>query len=137
MIPIIEITHPALDGKPMLEKDYDMRVFSPKVRDLVKEYGISFDPNTLVPSDDGLADSIFKAAVDLICCVGIYCKDTERVIAFNEKEVRNELKTSLHMLCLEKVWSNEHYFRELLNLTRNLGFLQGPEESPFLMRTYS
>jgi methylamine--corrinoid protein Co-methyltransferase len=78
----------------MLEKDYDMRVFSPRVRELVKEYGISYDSEFLVPSDDGLADSIFKAAVDLICDVGIYCKDTERIIAFDEKEVRNELKTS-------------------------------------------
>lgn len=94
MIPIIEITKRALDGKPMLEKEYDMRVFSPRVRELVKEYGINYDSDVLVPSDDGLADSIFKAAVDLICDVGVYCKDTERVIAFEEKEVRNELKTS-------------------------------------------
>ncbi|MFX1560273.1 MAG: monomethylamine:corrinoid methyltransferase, partial [Promethearchaeota archaeon] len=94
MIPIIEITNRALDGKPMLEKDYDIRVFSPKVSELVKGYGISYDPDVFVPSDDGLADSIFKAAIDLICNVGIYCKDTERVIAFDEKEVRNELKTS-------------------------------------------
>ncbi len=94
MIPIIEIAKRALDGRPVLEKEYDMRVFSPRVRELVKEYGISFDSDVLVPSDDGLADSIFKAAVDLICSVGVYCKDTERVIAFDEKEVRNELKTS-------------------------------------------
>jgi methylamine--corrinoid protein Co-methyltransferase len=94
LIPIIEITKRALDGKPMLEKEYDMRVFSPRVRELVKEYGINYDSDVLVPSDDGLADSIFKAAVDLICDVGVYCKDTERVIAFEEKEVRNELKTS-------------------------------------------
>jgi len=94
VIPIIEIAKRALDGRPVLEKEYDMRVFSPRVRELVKEYGISFDSDVLVPSDDGLADSIFKAAVDLICSVGVYCKDTERVIAFDEKEVRNELKTS-------------------------------------------
>ena len=94
MIPIVEIAKRALDGKPMLEKDYDLRVFSPRVRELVKEHGISYDPDVLVPSDDGLADSIFKAAIDLICDVGVYCKDTERVIPFDEKEVRNELKTS-------------------------------------------
>ncbi|MHA3964700.1 MAG: monomethylamine:corrinoid methyltransferase [Candidatus Thorarchaeota archaeon SMTZ1-45] len=96
MIPIIEITNRALNGKPILEKDYDMRVFSPRVRELVKEYGIHYDPAALVPSDDGLADSIFKAAIDLICDVGVYCKDTERIIAFEEKEVRNELKTSFN-----------------------------------------
>jgi methylamine--corrinoid protein Co-methyltransferase len=94
MIPIIEIAKRALDGKPLIEKEYDMRVFSPRIRELVKEYGISFDPNVLVPSDDGLADAIFKAAFDLICDVGVYCKDTERIIAFEEKEVRQELKTS-------------------------------------------
>ena len=94
MIPIIEIAKRAHDGKPMLEKEYDMRVFSPRVRELVKEYGISYDSDVLVPSDDGLADSIFKAAIDLILDVGIYCKDTERVIAFDEKEIRNGLKTS-------------------------------------------
>ncbi|MFX0055003.1 MAG: monomethylamine:corrinoid methyltransferase [Candidatus Hermodarchaeota archaeon] len=94
MIPIIEIAKRALDGKPLIEKEYDMRVFSPRVRELVKEYGISYDPDVLVPSDDGLADAVFKAAFDLICNVGVYCKDTERIIAFEEKEVRSELKTS-------------------------------------------
>ncbi|UCH05317.1 MAG: monomethylamine:corrinoid methyltransferase [Candidatus Thorarchaeota archaeon] len=94
MIPIIEITNRALDGKPILEKDYDIRVFSPRVKELTKEHGIVYDSETLVPSDDGLADSIFKAAIDLICDVGVYCKDTERIIAFDEKEVRTEIKTS-------------------------------------------
>ncbi len=94
MIPITEIAKRALDGKPLIEKEYDMRVFSPRVRELVKEYGISYDSDVLVPSDDGLADAVFKAAFDLICDVGVYCKDTERIIAFEEKEVRKELKTS-------------------------------------------
>lgn len=94
MIPVIEIAKRALDGKPLIEKEYDMRVFSPRVRELVKEYDISYDPDVLVPSDDGLADAVFKAAFDLICDVGVYCKDTERIIAFDEKEVRQELKTS-------------------------------------------
>jgi hypothetical protein len=94
MIPVIEIAKRALDGKPLIEREYDIRVFSPRVRELVKEYGISYDPDVLVPSDDGLADAVFKAAFDLICDVGVYCKDTERIIAFDEKEVRQELKTS-------------------------------------------
>jgi methylamine--corrinoid protein Co-methyltransferase len=100
MIPIIEIAKRALDGKPFIEKEFDMRAFSPRVRELVKEYGISYDPDVLVPSDDGLADAVFKAAFDLICDVGVYCKDTERIIAFEEKEVRQELKTSFDQAVL-------------------------------------
>ncbi|MFW9888550.1 MAG: monomethylamine:corrinoid methyltransferase [Candidatus Thorarchaeota archaeon] len=100
MIPIIEIAKRALDGKPLIEKEFDMRVFSPRIRELVKEYGISYDPDVLVPSDDGLADAVFKAAFDLICEVGVYCKDTERIIAFEEKEVRQELKTSFDQAVL-------------------------------------
>ncbi|MFW9912948.1 MAG: monomethylamine:corrinoid methyltransferase [Candidatus Thorarchaeota archaeon] len=100
MIPIIEIAKRALDGKPFIEKEFDMRVFSPRVRELVKEYGISYDPDVLVPSDDGLADAVFKAAFNLICDVGVYCKDTERIIAFEEKEVRKELKTSFDQAVL-------------------------------------
>ncbi|MFX1261386.1 MAG: monomethylamine:corrinoid methyltransferase [Promethearchaeota archaeon] len=100
MIPIIEIAKRAHDGKPLIEKEFDMRVFSPRVRELVKEYDISYDPEVLVPSDDGLADTVFKAAFDLICDVGVYCKDTERIIAFEEKEVRQELKTSFDQAVL-------------------------------------
>ncbi|MFW9963736.1 MAG: monomethylamine:corrinoid methyltransferase [Candidatus Sifarchaeia archaeon] len=96
MIPITEIARRALDGRPLIEKEYDIRVFSPRVRELVKEYGISYDPDVLIPSDDGLADAVFNAAFDLICDVGVYCKDTERIIAFEEKEVRQELKTSFN-----------------------------------------
>ncbi|UCE11839.1 MAG: monomethylamine:corrinoid methyltransferase [Candidatus Thorarchaeota archaeon] len=94
MLNILEITRRSLEGKPCLEKDYDLRIFAPRVQELVKEYDVTYDPNIVISSDDGLADSVFKAAFDLIVEIGVFNKDTERVISFTEKEVRDSINTS-------------------------------------------
>jgi len=84
----------AITGKPCSERDYDLKIFSTKLREVVKEYDIKYDPENLVPSDNSLADNIFKAAFDFYCEVGTYCKDTERIIKFDENEIKKGLKTA-------------------------------------------
>ncbi len=94
MLPVIEITKRCLEGTPCLESDFDLEIFAPRVRELVKEYGIAYDTDVIVPSDNGLADSVFKAAVELVVDVGMFCKDTERIVKFEEQEVRKAIKTA-------------------------------------------
>ena len=59
----MDVMEKALTGKPCLERDYDIKIFSTKLREVVKEYDIKCDPGTPVPSDDSLADDVFKAAL--------------------------------------------------------------------------
>jgi len=94
MVTFLDVMERALTGKPCSERDYDLKIFATKLIEKVKEYDIKFDPETPVPSDNSLADDIFKAAIDFYCEVGTYCKDTERIIKFDENEIKERLKTA-------------------------------------------
>jgi methylamine--corrinoid protein Co-methyltransferase len=78
-------------GAMMNVKEFDMKIFNVASR-LVKEYDIRYDPGTLVPSDDSLADDVWKAGVELFDEVGVYCMSSRRVIKFDESEVKEALK---------------------------------------------
>src|SRR4030065_846047 len=84
----------ALDGKPMSENDYQLRTFSPKVQEKVKKYRIKYDPENPVPSDNSLADDVFKAGFELMADVGSYCITTGRVISFTEQEIKEALRNA-------------------------------------------
>lgn len=85
MIPIIEFQERALNGPVMKGDEFDME-FSMKVRKLVKEYDIKYDPEELVV-DDETADRVFRAGVDLLAEVGVYHMDTERVVQYTKGEI--------------------------------------------------
>lgn len=87
MVDFLEICERALNGPIMTESDFDMKVFVPKLGQVLEQYDIRYDPNTPVPSDDALADRVFQAAVDFFSEVGVYCQDTNRVIQFSRDEI--------------------------------------------------
>jgi len=90
----LDAVNRAITGKPCSERDYDLRIFATKLRELIKEYDIKYDPESSVISDDSLADDVFRAAIDLYREVGVYCKDTERIIRFDESEIKEGLKNA-------------------------------------------
>ena len=91
MFNVFEITERALNGPLCSEKDFDLKIFVPELRRIIKEYGIKYDPKNPVSSDDDLADNIFKAGIEFYSKVGIYCPDTERRITFTDEEVKQAL----------------------------------------------
>ncbi|HIJ17176.1 MAG TPA: monomethylamine:corrinoid methyltransferase, partial [Thermoplasmata archaeon] len=115
MVQILDVMHKALEGKPMSETDYQLRLFASKVTEKVKEYDIKFDPKTPIPDDPSLADDVFKAAFDLVVDVGAYCTDTNRVISYTDKEVRNALK-----FAPSELWFGDGKERKLMK-TRSVG----------------
>ena len=88
---INEVLDRAQNGPICLEKDFDLKLLVPELRRVIKDYGISFDPTTPVPEDDTLADSLWKAAMDLYLEVGTLCTDTHRRILFTEDEMKEAL----------------------------------------------
>ena len=72
----------------MSEADFDLKALIPALKKLVKQYGISYDPETPVPESDAAADTLLhRPALDLVEQVGFYCKDTNRVIRFSRAEI--------------------------------------------------
>jgi methylamine--corrinoid protein Co-methyltransferase len=87
MINFLEVYERALKGPIMSEKDFDMKVFIPKLKNVVKTYGIQYAKETPVTSDDKEADNLYKAAVDFLSQVGVYCLNTNRIIQFTQEEI--------------------------------------------------
>jgi methylamine--corrinoid protein Co-methyltransferase len=87
MLDFLDVYERALNGPLMTEHDFDMKVLVPAVRDVVNEYGITYDPENPLPADDDAADTIYQAAVEFLSRVGVYCKDTNRVMQFTREEI--------------------------------------------------
>ncbi|UCE43622.1 MAG: monomethylamine:corrinoid methyltransferase [Candidatus Bathyarchaeota archaeon] len=94
MVSFLEVMKRAVTGKPCLARDFELKVFVPKLREIVKDYDIRYDPATIIPSDNSLADDVFKAAFDFFLETGAYCMDTERIIRFDEDEIKEGLKNA-------------------------------------------
>jgi methylamine--corrinoid protein Co-methyltransferase len=75
------------------ERTFETKILWSRVKELVKEYDIRYDPENLVPTDRSLMDDVFKAGFELLLDVGILCLDTERIIKFEEQEIKEAVKT--------------------------------------------
>ena len=63
MIDFLDVCERADTGPLMTERDFELRVFIPKLREVVDEYGIRYDSETPVPVDDVAADRVYQASV--------------------------------------------------------------------------
>jgi methylamine--corrinoid protein Co-methyltransferase len=73
-------------------KEFETKVLFRGIQELVKKYGIKYDPESVVPTDDGLIDKVWKAGLELLVEVGVLCTDTERIIQFDEQEVLDTIR---------------------------------------------
>lgn len=101
MIPTIDFQERVTRGRVMQADDFDLE-FAFKVRELIDKYGIKYDPEQLVV-DDATADAVFDAAVELLTEIGLYMMSTQRVVKYEEAEIRQiaresqELPTSVSL----------------------------------------
>jgi methylamine--corrinoid protein Co-methyltransferase len=83
---LLEITKRAQTGPYLKESEFDLKV-AKRIKELVKEKGIKYDPNVLCPADDDMADRVWEAGLQLFIEFGAYCQTTERCIRFTRAEV--------------------------------------------------
>jgi methylamine---corrinoid protein Co-methyltransferase len=81
-----EVVKRSENGPYIKDSDFDMMLVK-HTRELVKEYGLKFDKQVLVPSDDDMADRLYQASLDLFVEAGVYNMSTERRILFSRDEV--------------------------------------------------
>lgn len=92
MLTMLDIYERAVKGPIMTEKDFDMQVFIPNLKAVVKKYEIRYDQKTPVPADDRVADNLFEAGVEFMTRTGVYCQGTNRVMQFSQEEIRRALR---------------------------------------------
>lgn len=83
----LELCNRSNTGEKVTKEDWDMDYIIDEVRDMVDEYGFSWDKQVIVPKDDKLLDNMFEAAKKLILRLGVYNMSTQRIIRFSEEEI--------------------------------------------------
>jgi methylamine--corrinoid protein Co-methyltransferase len=81
-----EIVKRSESGPFMKEADFDMAI-ARRVPELIQEFGLTYDPNVLVPSDDDLANRVYQAGLQLFLEMGVYNMSTQRRVLFTRDEV--------------------------------------------------
>ncbi|MCF7890312.1 monomethylamine:corrinoid methyltransferase [Candidatus Bipolaricaulota bacterium] len=94
-----EIYQRASKGSTVDEDEFDLHHLYSVVSELVNDYGIKYDPDNPVPANEKLADKVFAASIDFLDQVGIYCRDTNRVIEFSRREIK-EAARNMPSRCL-------------------------------------
>ncbi|CEO87679.1 monomethylamine:corrinoid methyltransferase [Syntrophaceticus schinkii] len=94
MMTLINTLEKTDHGPYCSEFDWDNKVLPRAVKDKLKKYGLEKTCVTDNPinCDDDLADTFFKAGYELALELGIYCRDTERIIKVSEEELEASLR---------------------------------------------
>ena len=91
MITFWDVVERTSHGERMKESDFDAMLYQ-SVRAVIEKYAIHFDGETAVPSDDGLADRAYQAALELFVNTGFYCTSTQRAVRFTKEEVEEAVR---------------------------------------------
>jgi methylamine--corrinoid protein Co-methyltransferase len=94
---LIELLDRSKTGPVCKVEEFDIKVLPGRIKQLVEEYDIKYDPSQLVYFDNSFLDDVYNAGRDLLLDLGVLCMDTKRLIKFTEEE----LKEALRVLPLE------------------------------------
>lgn len=92
MISFWEVIDRAVNTGPLMKTNEFEKKLYKKALECMKKYEIRYNPDTPVVSDDSMVSRLFEAGLELYRDLGTYCINTERVILFDEAEVREELR---------------------------------------------
>jgi methylamine--corrinoid protein Co-methyltransferase len=87
-------------GPLMPEEKFETELLPTVLGNLQRKYKIERDPDEPIMIDVGMADAIYQAGLELLLEVGLYCKDTRRIIKFTREEVLEAVATARHEITL-------------------------------------
>jgi methylamine--corrinoid protein Co-methyltransferase len=70
------------------------KILNQLAEELVKEHDIKIEPNSLLPTDGTLADSIYEAGFEMLLRNGLFCTDTGRLVKVTEEELSDSIKNA-------------------------------------------
>lgn len=79
------------------EKQFDMQL-ARAARKQAAAFDIRFDPETVIPEDDDLADRLYQAAQSFFVENGVYCRNTGRLVRFSRQEVEEAVQNAPHSI---------------------------------------
>ena len=88
-----EILDRTTTGPIMREEEFETELFPTRMAEIVAKHKIECDPDEPIMSDPSMADAIFEAGLELLLEVGLYCKDSKRIVKFTEQEIREVIRS--------------------------------------------
>jgi len=81
------------NGEYLDEETWDLEKVAVTTSEIVKKYGLAWDPEIIVPDDPKLLASLFQAGIELASRLGVYVRDTHRIIPYGADELWSGLKS--------------------------------------------
>jgi methylamine--corrinoid protein Co-methyltransferase len=91
---VFEAYNRAKTGPKIEEKEWDYKIIPQNAKRLKEKYGLKFNKEQIIPTDEDMINRIFKAGLEMLVETGVYCMDTGRVIKYTEEEVLYAIKTA-------------------------------------------
>jgi methylamine--corrinoid protein Co-methyltransferase len=95
-----EAIHRSSTGQIMLEEKFETEFLPTRLEAIRARHQIECDPDEPVMIDPDVADAVFQAGLEYLLEVGLYCKDTRRIVRFTEEEIREAIATARRTITL-------------------------------------
>ena len=95
-----EVIQRSTTGPIMSEEEFETERLPSVLASVQAKYKIEADPDEPIMADPDMADAVFKAGMELLLELGLYCQDTKRVIHFTEEEIKEAIATARHEVVL-------------------------------------
>jgi methylamine--corrinoid protein Co-methyltransferase len=94
MISFIDVLDRAHDGPYCDPREWDKTRILAEVKQKLAEHGLNktCNPQKPINTDDGLANEFWKAGFEMALDLGMLCLNTERVIKFDEDELKDAIR---------------------------------------------
>jgi methylamine--corrinoid protein Co-methyltransferase len=87
-------------GPILSEEKFETELFPNVLGDLQAKYKLERDPDQPAMIDPDMADAVFQAGLELLLEVGLYCKNTRRIIKFTQDEIQGAICAARHEVTL-------------------------------------
>ena len=87
-------------GQLMAEDKFETELFPMVLGELQKKHRLEWDGETPIMTDPHVADALFEAGKELLLEVGLYCKNTRRIVKYTPDEVEEAIVTATREITL-------------------------------------
>jgi len=81
-------------GPAMDEKEFDLKLVSASIQQLIKKYQIEYDSRTLVNTSDEMADRCYAAGLELAERTGVFCTSNNRRLIWSRRELEEGIRAA-------------------------------------------
>ncbi len=78
-------------GPLMSEEKFETELFPTVLGDLQRKHKLEWDGEAPLMTDPDVADALFEAGKELLLEVGLYCKNTRRIVKFTAEEIEEAI----------------------------------------------